>query len=714
MWGPAADETGSFIPNKIAAIASDPGRWLTGPGTTGSDGWPFNEAQLENVIVGGIRVGCVIMSSKLTYLDHTNSGDDYIEITLQATSPSLSLEIGKKANGDFGIWLVGGEVLNYGVHPDDPAVSLGLDIGISAACLFNLLGGFSIEPEVALSVRSTAPFATASTLRVMPGIGASWNLNDGFVIEATTDILPSNQLTTRDQSGASGSSMGFWIRYESNGNQHWKGMPDLGDLIAGALDVALGFVEGVQSVQEWLGTPLLYPTTVTSNPQANLPDWYDSSNSTVHNEVIEALQQVSTPGEIAVALRLMVKNSSTYEFEDVLNVFSGWKVDPLGMVLDGIFSLIEAGIGHDGELPIYQKTEGSFRFTIKLVDSNPSTGQSTFGIAIEFEEPPEIEMGNLRLQLFTDDPYSWVNAKNSGTAKNYHTGIAFYFADWQMKQDVNDPPMIVPNLSIELGGLGFRLYRGDGKPLLEKFLLLNQLEMAFCVDVDIHPTSSIEFGGLLVLDDFGIELGGGDSDGGNGMAKGLLSGGDDGKDAVKPIFDIAISKYNGYDMDLSIRGGTEFWFPINKQFGPVNVAEVGVKYSEDTSGDFQNPHRLSILLDASAEISGFYAACDDLGVNIPILRPFDFDDWGFELKAMAIKMDKGKLKIAGLLQSKMSTHISLIQCIRISQIQFSIYQAIVMQKLGSMAKRLTQIGLFLMSNTKDCVASLRLHSASPQ
>ena len=73
------------------------------------------------------------------------------------------------------------------------------------------------------------------------------------------------------------------------------------------------------------------------------------------------------------------------------------------MVLDGIFSLIETGIGHDGELPIYQKTEGSFRFTIKLVDSNPSTGQSTFGIAIEFEEPPEIEMGNLRLQLFTDD-----------------------------------------------------------------------------------------------------------------------------------------------------------------------------------------------------------------------------------------------------------------------------------------------------------------------
>ena len=73
------------------------------------------------------------------------------------------------------------------------------------------------------------------------------------------------------------------------------------------------------------------------------------------------------------------------------------------------------------------------------MDSNPSTGQSTFGIAIEFEEPPEIELGNLRLQLFTDDPYSWVNAKNSGTAKNYHTGVAFYFANWDQTDYPSDP-----------------------------------------------------------------------------------------------------------------------------------------------------------------------------------------------------------------------------------------------------------------------------------
>ena len=36
-----------------------------------------------------------------------------------------------------------------------------------------------------------------------------------------------------------------------------KGMPDLDDLLAGALDIALGFVEGVDKVQDWLKTPLL-------------------------------------------------------------------------------------------------------------------------------------------------------------------------------------------------------------------------------------------------------------------------------------------------------------------------------------------------------------------------------------------------------------------------------------------------------------------------
>ena len=36
-------------------------------------------------------------------------------------------------------------------------------------------------------------------------------------------------------------------------------------------------------------------------------------------------------------------------------------------------------------------------------------------------------------------------------------------------------------------------------------------------------------------------------------------------------------------------GTPSIWFPINKQFGPVNVSEVGVRYAEDTTGKYRKP-----------------------------------------------------------------------------------------------------------------------------
>ena len=108
----------------------------------------------------------------------------------------------------------------------------------------------------------------------------------------------------------------------------------------------------------------------------------------------------------------------------------------------------------------------------------------------------------------------------------------------------------------------------------------------------------MEFGGRLDLDDFGISLGGdGSEDGGNTLASGVLDGGE-GNDSVRPMFDMAIWCYDG-DVDIKIRGGLEYWFPVNKQFGPIKIAQIGVKYeSVDSDGD---ENRLSILVDGEAE-----------------------------------------------------------------------------------------------------------------
>ena len=352
-------------------------------------------------------------------------------------------------------------------------------------------------------------------------------------------------------------------------------------------------------------------------------------------------------------MELGVTVNPKYVFADVNSVISAWVSDPLACILDAVFGLVESeveGSSTPGILPLYTKNEGEFNFQISLVDATPGQGQATFGVAFEFDSPPVIEMGNLRLQVFTQS----TSEISDWTGRNFGSGITLHIADWSTGGN------IAPNISLEIAGIGAKLYRDDGKPILDKFFTLNTIEVALAMDANIfHLTDTsypnIEFGGQLILDDFGIELGGGDSDGGNGMSKGLLSGGDDGKDAVKPIFDIAVSKYDSNPINIQMRGEVEYWFPINKEFGPVSIAQIGVKYWKDNSkAGTPHEHRLSVMVDGKAEVAGFLAQVDDLGVNFPLLRPLDFDDWQFELKGLAISYDKGSLKIAGALRKQES------------------------------------------------------------
>ena len=82
--------------------------------------------------------------------------------------------------------------------------------------------------------------------------------------------------------------------------------------------------------------------------------------------------------------------------------------------------------------------------------------------------------------------------------------------------------------------------------------------------MDYTHGSDIEFGGRLDLDDFGISLGGNSSNnGGNSLAAGVLDGGE-GKDSVRPMFDIAIWCYDGKNLMLRFAGSMEYWFSVNK------------------------------------------------------------------------------------------------------------------------------------------------------
>ena len=171
--------------------------------------------------------------------------------------------------------------------------------------------------------------------------------------------------------------------------------------------------------------------------------------------------------------------------------------------------------------------------------------------------------------------------------------------------------------------------------------------MFFAVDYIHGASNPLHYAGALVLDDFGINLGGGSNDGGNGMAKGLLEGGEEDTDSANPQFDIAITMEKGQDVNVTMVGQTSYTFPLNKKFGPLNVTEIKVAYEKDTNK--ANQDRLLILVDADATIAGVEGKVDDLGVNIPILKPLDFGDWNYEMKAFAVQVVQPGLSITGAL-----------------------------------------------------------------
>ena len=103
----------------------------------------------------------------------------------------------------------------------------------------------------------------------------------------------------------------------------------------------------------------------------------------------------------------------------------------------------------------------------------------------------------------------------------------------------------------------------------------------------------------------------------------------------------------GQDVNVTMVGQTSYTFPLNKKFGPLNVTEIKVAYEKDTNK--ANQDRLLILVDADATIAGVEGKVDDLGVNIPILKPLEFDDWNYEMKAFAVQVVQPGLSITGAL-----------------------------------------------------------------
>ena len=190
-----------------------------------------------------------------------------------------------------------------------------------------------------------------------------------------------------------------------------------------------------------------------------------------------------------------------------------------------------------------------------------------FGLNFNFDEKIKFDIGGLELELSTREPVdgSEYETWDSKTSGEFAHGLTLQMLRFHPTVTTGIP--FEPYFSLEIGHLALRLSKKDRKPLLDGFLLLNAITLTTCVDFTFTGTNAVEVGGRIDLDDFGISLGGdGSSDGGNGMAAGVLSGGDDGEEAIRPTFDLSISKYHTADVQVGMHGAAECWFPINKTF----------------------------------------------------------------------------------------------------------------------------------------------------
>ena len=136
--------------------------------------------------------------------------------------------------------------------------------------------------------------------------------------------------------------------------------------------------------------------------------------------------------------------------------------------------------------------------------------------------------------------------------------------------------------------------------------------------------------------------GGGDS---NPVAAGLLASAEG--EPIQPQFDLDI----GWDGRLLIRvrgtdPGKPIWFPVDRGFGPLYIARVGVETGTD---DFAGERLdfVGLLVEGALNLAGLSISAEGLSVWVPpkyVTRP---QRWAFDLSGLAVSYEGSGVSIAG-------------------------------------------------------------------
>ena len=580
-----------------------------------------------------------------------DSQNERYEITLTNSTgawydPAV-LCFGRRDSDCLAIWLM---YSNDIILDATSGLLLTIDSELGACLPF---AGHDFDPFVSVNTYTNSPIIQ-SPLQIQPGI--HFSLSGGnLTLDISSKLNPDMMPETGDGVNA------FWAKVLPNStpwiqDTRW-GLPNLGALALGAANSALDFLSNLEAVQDVLNTPLYDGDNDLFKELTILGNWLVHLKAYVWGNdpnVNDAAPASGTQGTYTIrSIQQIVSDYTPTQTRKATDV-----------LLEGAIEMVHFCVQRASQssnkikLFTYQRksttpdssgSEGDdlFEVSLTIMDEEGSTGFSLVGICIDVLQDTELQIGGLLLTIGTSDDVTTPIVPSSA-GKTYVPGLNIQFLKYKINgQNLN----IQPFLSIEIGYLSMLLTKIDRKPLLDAFLLLNAVRITTVIDMTFTETDATKrfiAGGRLDLDDFGISLGGdGKEDGGNGLAAGVLAGNGDGSGNVKPLFDLAVMKYDGYPVDFDVAGSLETWFVINKQFGPIKIAQIGVKITADDDNS-----SLKILVDGEAEIAGFLAQVDDLSVTIPILRPLNFSEWKYDMAGCALAYSGPAFKIAGALRKE--------------------------------------------------------------
>ena len=594
---------------------------------------------------------------------HNNGNLDWYSIQYTGTDSWLkdfTLDIGdKKIDNELGIWLSYSNIISI---PDLAGNQLVINSELGVSRDSNAEWSFAGMISAYLSTPLIdSPFVIQPSIKIF--------YDDEFRVWMSSGVdLTGNAphpITAFDSSS-------FWIKLLPQSEFDY-GIPDLSAMLLGAANTALDMIESIPQVQSFLSTGIYnYPESGSWKTALSkltvLGDWLAYLGVCTYNST-----SVETVNDPAV-WRGNPSGTPNYNIRNIEHIINHYKPDGSGNFLypnntNNVYDVLLRGIidrlvafalemsTHISEnnLPIFKGKIKESEFTISLNVQQDGT-EYIFGLNIDFSEDIEINLGSMKMIIFTQDleDETYDEYWCTKTQGDYSSGITLQL----LKFDSTTAQPFEQYFSLEFGHFTIMIEKADGKPMLDGFILLNTVSLTTCIDLTFAGSTSADLSFRLDLDDFGLSLGGnGDNDGGNGLAAGVLDSGEGGE-AVKPMFDIAIwanklHSSTNVDFGASLKGEVEYWFPINKQFGPIKIAQIGVKYeAKDSDND---EHRLMILIDGEAEIAGFLAQVDDLSVSLPLLDITDVSSWKYDMAGCAISYTGPAFEIAGALRK---THLS--------------------------------------------------------